>query len=378
MDRFRGNICFLANAASIHTQRWANYFAEHDWKVELITWHSPAKDSKMLEGVKVHRVFFPPHYIARYGTLLEIARMMKNIRPDIIHAHYLSHFGIMGALYSRFFNFKPLVLTAWGGDVLKNIEGWRGWSLKWLVKYAIRRADVITCDAEHMIQVLVRLGAAPEKVELIYFGTDIQKFQPAPKDQELLTKLAINDSPTVISLRSLLPLYDIESLIRALPMVLKDAPAAKFIIAGDGPQKEYLQELAVELGVAHSSSFVGNIASDELPRYLNSADIYVSTSLSDAGLAASTAEAMACGLPVIITDFGDNGKWVEDGVNGFVVPLRNPEVLATRIIDLLQNEDKRRQFGKAGRQVIEERNNREREMDKMEQLYSTLIEKYGK
>ncbi len=124
-----------------------------------------------------------------------------------------------------------------------------------------------------------------------------------------------------------------------------------------------MKELAGSLNIAESVRFISWVPHDELPRYLTAADVYVSTALSDAGIAASTAEAMACGLPVIITDFGDNRKWVEDGVNGFLIPLRAPEVLAARIIHLLKHEDDRKKFGQANRQVIEERNNWEKEME---------------
>jgi len=69
-------------------------------------------------------------------------------------------------------------------------------------------------------------------------------------------------------------------------------------------------------------------------------------------------------------------EWVEDGINGFVVPLRNHEALASKIIYLLQHKDKKREFGQANRRVIEERNNREKEMGRMEKLYNELIERY--
>ena len=100
------------------------------------------------------------------------------------------------------------------------------------------------------------------------------------------------------------------------------------------------------------------------------------TFLEDAGLAASTAEAMACGLPVIITEFGDNRKWVEDDVNGFVVPLKDLKTLAEKIIYLFENEDVRMEFGMTNKKIIEERNNYYKEMEKMENIYIELIERY--
>ena len=117
------HICYLANVAAIHTVHWVNYFAEHGWNVDLITWHPPAKNSGIHPDVVVHRIFFPPHYIARYGALLEITRLIRKIHPDIIHAHYIGHFGILAGLYGRLSGFKPIVLTAWGSDILIDAKG---------------------------------------------------------------------------------------------------------------------------------------------------------------------------------------------------------------------------------------------------------------
>jgi len=182
----------------------------------------------------------------------------------------------------------------------------------------------------------------------------------------------------VISLRNLDPIYDVESLIRSVPWVLKEVPESKFLIAGKGSEEKRLRELAKSLGVSDNVKFVGFIPNKELPAYLNTVDVCVSTSLSDAGIAASTAEAMACGLAVIVTDVADNRKWVEDGVNGFVVPIKDPKSLAEKIIYLLRNEDIRNQFGKINRKIIEERNNYYKEMEKMEEVYKELIQRHGK
>lgn len=367
----KGHICYLANAAAVHTVRWVNYFAEHGWKVDLITWHPPTSNSLLHQEVIIHRIRFPPHYIARYGALLEITRLIKKINPDIIHAHYISHFGILAGLYGWLSGFKPIVLTAWGSDILLDAKGFK----KWLVKYALKRADLITCDADHVIEKLVSLGAEPEKITRNNFGTDTQKFTSGQKNEKLRKELGISDSPTIISLRNLKPIYDVESLIKAIPKVLKEVPEAKFVIAGKGPQEAELKQLAKSLGVSDNIRFVGWIANNELPKYLTSSDVYVSTSLSDAGLAASTNEAMACELPVVITDFGDNRKWVEDGVNGFIIPLKDPKSLAERIIYLLKNPDIGKEFGKRNREIIEESYNYYKEMEKMENIYIELIER---
>jgi glycosyltransferase involved in cell wall biosynthesis len=87
---------------------------------------------------------------------------------------------------------------------------------------------------------------------------------------------------------------------------------------------------------------------------------------------------MACGLPVIITDFGDNGKWVQDGVNGFLMPPSDHGLLGARILQLLEDENLRQRFGELNAKIVDERNNTEKEMGKMNQLYVEMVRKYGK
>jgi len=360
-------VCYLANGQSVHTQKWVRYFADRGYNVHLVTFN----ETRRIEGVKVRNL----RYFSKWAypsRIIEVKRAVKEIDPDVLHAHYVSHYGMYGALSGL----RPFVVSAWGSDVL--IEPEKSRIKKFVVKYVLRKADVITCDAEHMREAMRRLGAVSEKVNLINYGVDTRKFTPSGKNEKLMAELGIYASPAVISLRNLEPLYDVESLINSIPLVLKEIPESKFVIAGRGSEENRLKELVRSLGVSENTLFVGFIPNDELPRYLTSIDVYVSTALSDAGLSAATAEAMACGLPVVITDVADNRKWVEDGVNGFLVPTKDPKSLAERIIYLLKNEGIMRKFGKINRRIIEERNDYYKEMKKMESIYEGLAEMHKK
>jgi glycosyltransferase involved in cell wall biosynthesis len=250
--------------------------------------------------------------------------------------------------------------------------------MKPLVNWVFRRADLVTCDAEHMRQAMIQLGIDRDKIRIIYFGTDVEKFQPRPRREEPRRTLGATEAPLVISVRSIEPIYNVETLIRAIPLVLQSVPSAVFVIGGEGSEKEKIFRLAEELGILRQVRFVGQLPNEQLPEYLNAADLYVSTSLSDAGLAASTAEAMACGLPVIVTDSAENKLWVREGEGGFVIPVQNPQILAEKVIALLQNPSTGKQWGNFNRRVIQERNNYYVEMGKMEKLYESLAEQYGK
>ena len=359
-------ICFLTTPRSAHSHRWVRYFAD---KGHEIHWISLGVDA---EKVTNHTDFhllkkIPGKPLRPFFYLAGVKNILAKIKPDVFHVHQAWIDGVIGAACG----YRPFVLTAWGSDIL---IGGKARVKRPLIKFALRRADSITCDADHVKQAMVELGAQAEKIHVIYFGTDVNQFCPGPRDQNLIDELEISDSPVVISLRSLRPLYDIGSLVKAAPLVLEAVPGTKFIIVGDGPEKERLERLAHSLGVLSSMRFVGAIPSDTIPEYLRLADVYVSTALSDAGLAASTAEAMSCGLPVVVTDFGDNKKWVDDKVSGFVVPLRAPEDVADRVVGLLLNEDLRHKFGQINRQIINERNNWDIQMSRVHSLYEGLAD----
>jgi glycosyltransferase involved in cell wall biosynthesis len=367
-------ICCVADGASVHTQRWVNYFAGKGHEVHLICWRlMPGYD----ENIHIHSLTrLPPkiwtQYLSALLWIFQTRHLIRKIKPDIVDGHFITSYGFLAACSG----FHPLVVSAWGSDVL--ILPKRNFLLKTITKYALKKADIVTAYGEYVKIRLMELGTEAQKINLDCFGTDTDKFKPAQRNKKLQEELGIVDSPTVISSRGLEPIYDIETLVESVPLVLKEVPEAKFVIAGRGSQEAKLKEQVESLGVSSSVRFTGWIPNDKLLEYLNSADIYVSTALSDGGLASSTLEAMACGLPVIITDFGDNKKWVEDGVNGFLIPLSDPKVLASKIIHLIRNKEIRDKFGQINLQIIEEKNDWQKEMRKIEELYEVLKKRSNK
>lgn len=359
-------ICFLTCADSIHSYRWVKFFAEKNHEIHWIAFNKLEFDS--IQGVCFYEVVQSSKMmIDFYNTTKQVRRLLRKIRPDILHVHYLGIYGLVGALSC---DSTPFVATAWGSDIL--FAG-KSFIKKPFIRYILNKADVITCDADHMKREISKMGIREEKIRIIYFGIDTNVFKPIAKDNNLRSRLGILNSLAIVSLRSLFPVYDIETLIRSIPFVLKEYSEAKFVLIGTGPQKKMLTNLCRLLGVGDNVSFLGFIANHELPTYLSSMDIYVSTSLSDAGIASSTAEAMACGLPVVITDSGENRKWIRDGEDGFIVPLKNPEVLANKIVTLLRNVEIREIYGRKSRGIIHEKNNYYKEMEKMEMIYKNLL-----
>ncbi|HTY46052.1 MAG TPA: glycosyltransferase family 4 protein [Methanomassiliicoccales archaeon] len=365
-------ICFLSDFRSIHTLRWLKFFVpKHE--VHLVSLEKPSGDGRMLSpeeytkiGIRIHLV--NGQRARRVLVPFEVRRTIKQIQPDIIHCHYISHYGFLGA----FSGFRPSVMTAWGTDVL--IEPDESTVKRFQVKYALKRADIVTCDGENTVAKLVALGVPPEKVQRIYFGVDTARASPDKRDPQVFAKFKKTaDSPVIIDIRGFTPVYDPATFIKAAVKVLKERPDALFVMAREGDERKQFEDLVATLGIKGNLAFIGNIPADKIPVYLASTDIYVSTSLSDSGIAASTAEAMACGAAVISTRVGDIDIWIHDGVNGFVIEKSDTDALADKINALLVDEQLRRSIGIKARESMLERQDYNKEMGKVESLYEKLI-----
>jgi glycosyltransferase involved in cell wall biosynthesis len=363
-------ILYVAPLSSIHSRRWIGFFRDRGHEVHVLSFAREA--GPQIEGVTHHELVPSPKrlplpldwIITKPAFFRSLRSHVDDIAPDVVHVHWIDFFAYAMARA----RVQPLLLTAWGSDIL--IKPRESLKVRYLVRTSLRHARRITCDADHMRDAIVALGAERARVEVINFGTDCRAFSPDGRDPNLARELGFPaGSPLVISLRQLKPIYDITTFIRAMPHVLARMPAARFVIASDGPDRADLERLASDGGVANAVRFTGYLSDEDLRRFTASADVYVSTSLSDGGIAASTAEAMAAGVPVVVTDFGDNGAWVRDGDTGFLFPCSDHLRLADRLSLLLGDGDMRRAIGARARRLILERNDRETEMCKVEKLY---------
>jgi glycosyltransferase involved in cell wall biosynthesis len=365
-------IVFFGDALAEHLRRWSKFFADRGHEVHVITWNSPVLEG--YEPVVVHplqKAVERRGLVARCVNLVRlktaVGRLLAEIRPDLIHAHSAGAY----AWVTMFTGFHPVVITPWGDDVLVNIR--RPGLARFCTARSLRRADVVHCDGENTRQVLLGLGVAPERIAVVYFGTNVEKFAPAPPPEEFVRKYGLAGSKVVVSTRTLNPIHNVQTVVRAAPLVLKKAPSTKFLVVAGGAEEKTLHALAESLGVREAVVFTGRVEEQEMVTCLRAADLYVSTSLSESGLASSTAEAMACGLPVINTETGDIRVWIQDGQGGFVIPVESPEILADRILQLLENDQQRLRAGQLNRKTIEERYNVALEMRKIERIYLDLV-----
>jgi glycosyltransferase involved in cell wall biosynthesis len=187
-----------------------------------------------------------------------------------------------------------------------------------------------------------------------------------------LSEFLVGAEFVVLSNRNLERVYGIETLIKAWQRVCEKEKMCKLIIAGDGPLRDELEHLVKQLGLAQSIFFIGKYIKEELLHILNTVDAYVSPSKSDAGLATSVAEAMACCVPVIVSDFGENGKWVIPSETGILFSVGNHEDLSKKIVELKNSPEDSNIMGRAGRQIMLKNNDYQSEMAK----YFVLLDEF--
>jgi len=352
-------ICFLAAADSIHSHKWINYFSDlgHD-----IVWISLVPSSiKVQDNIEFYEM---------KGNILSslrnVRKLVLTVNPDVVHVHYLGYYALLGI----FSGSKSIVSTAWGSDV---IEGKKSFLKRQILSRILKKSNIVTCDAYHMRNEILKFHISTNKIHIINFGIDTLRFSKQKKDPKPLQSFGVSDEVSIISLRNFEIVYDIKTLLYAAEIILNKNYNVRFILIGRGELGSELKKLAHKLKIENSICFTGFVDNKFLPKILSSADIYVSTSLSDAGIAASTAEAMACETPVVVTNSGENDRWIDNGKSGYLVPVSQPILLSECLIDLIENKELREQVGRAGRGIMVENNDGLIEMEKMHSLYLELV-----
>ncbi len=363
-------IACIANGDNIHALRWINYFAEQRHEVHLICYQAM---SGYHENVHIH--LLPGYstgswqlsgYLRFPQWIVQARKLVRELKPDILEALYITSWGFLAACTG----YHPFSLCAQGSDVLVDPEKSRLKRL--LVRYALKQADCVLYDSTALGQGLIGLGADTGKMHEVFNGVDTQKFRRREKNPALMERGRLSGRPVIISFREFKPVYNVEMFVKSIPSVLKQVPAAKFIIASDGKLRGQLEGLAASLGVRESVWFPGFLEHDEVPEYLALADIYVSTSLSDS-TSLCLQEAMACELAPVVTDVPANREWIKNGENGFIVPMNDVDALSEKIIYLIKNDRIRGNYGKLGREIIRSRAEYRKEMGKLEDLYLKMV-----
>ncbi len=366
-------IFYLTNGESVHDERFLKKMIEQGYEIYLIS-YSKDKIPKDIPGLKkvIHKPlvpsFLPFSIYFNYFPFgfLHLKYSIWKYKPDILHAGWVQHYGFISALSG----FHPYVIIPWGSDIL--IEPHKSILHRLLTKYSLNRADMISCDAEFVKDEIVRLSGYPEeKIVVFPQGIDQKKFNINVDGREIREKLGWMDKKILIMARTFKPVYGIEFFLQAMTEVIKKIPDVRVLMCGDGPLRDKFNEFVAKNSLSEYIHFPGNVKNDDLPKYYNAADIYVSSSLSD-GTSLALLESMACGLPSVVTDVPAILEWVKDGENGFIVPRKNSKVLAEKLIELLNDDDMRKEFGRKNLMIAKERANWDDNFMKLVYIYDKL------
>ena len=324
-------------------------------------------DVRDLKGLKIrHNPALAANTLVNLlRRVVEIKRIIREEKPDVLHAGWLLTSGFLAALSG----FHPYLLMPWGSDIIHfaRTPRWR-----FVVSYTVARADMITCDCEYEKRILVDDFRYPaERILVMPWDVDLRFFHRDNRDPELRKRLGLEGKKVLLMTRIFRPEYGIEDFIRALAIVKDRCPDAAAVILGYGPLEGKLKALASDLGLDSIIRWTGYVPQDEVVRYINIADIYVSTSLMD-GSSSSLLEAMACGLPAVVTDIPGNTEWIREGVNGLVARRSDAQSIADAIVRLLEDDKMREAMSAANRRMVDEKADFSKNFSKLEAVYKQL------
>ncbi len=341
----------LGDANSVHVQRWAREMIARGWRVSIVT----ARPQPIAE---VEQVVLRPVRRSRdwLWRVAETRHALDALAPDIVHAHYITSYGWLGARCGR----HPLAMTAWGSDLLvtPKTSAW----MRALTGWTLRRADLITGDSRDLLD-QARSYRPRAAVELVHWGVEMARFRPVPWQSK--TGLGI------VSLRSWEPNYHVETIVDALARLLQAMPALPVTLhlLGGGPLEAALRAQAAALGLGAHVVFHGRVGDAEMQAVMATSKISVTVPASDATSVAML-ESMACGLAVVASDLPANREWLADAP---LVPPGDAAALAQALAALAHDDARMRRLGEANRARIERDGHRDTQMDRMAALYERLL-----
>ncbi|WP_418223337.1 glycosyltransferase [Clostridium isatidis] len=358
-------ICYLSDANNIHTKKLCYFFKEKGYDISVIS-----LNDGIIDGIKVHsmatKVESSNKSISKVKYLKNISRIKKivnEIKPDILHVHYASSYGLISSLV----NYKPTILSVWGSDVydfpkISPIH-------KAILKYNLRKTDLILSTSKCMANETNKY--TDRDILITPFGVDINKFYPnfnRNKDN--------NDEIIIGTVKTLEDIYGIDTLIKAFAY-LKNNNKDKNIklrIAGRGSKEKELKKLSEDLGIEDCVEFLGFISQDKVAEEFRSFDVAVFPSQYESfGVAA--VEAQACGTPVVVSNVDGLMEATKPGTTSLVFEKNNYIDLAKKIEEILKDNDLKTNMGINARKYVEENYNIEDNFNYINEIYIDVINK---
>lgn len=348
-------ICYIANASSPHTWKWANYFINRGDDVHIIS-HEPYD----LKGATVHYIDFSLKKFFKYKKIVH--NKIDEIAPDVLHSHQFNDCALYGVTYKKL----PTIVSAWGSDILLTPE--KNWILKTIVKYTIKKSSIITSDALDVTKRIVEFGGNEDNIYTFPMGIESEILEYKNDIDTTSEKL------TILSNRRLEKLYNIDIIIKGFKLAVNEYPNLNLIIAATGTEETYLKDLVTELGLNSKIEFTGRYNQEELGKMLKKSDVFISIPSSDA-TSVSLLEAMGCGLYPVLCDLPANREWIEDNKNGIIINSINEENVKDAIIKCVNNKSYMKKQSKVNIDIIKEKALWENNIKVVEEIYENIASK---
>jgi len=366
-------ILYLTDNNSVHNRRFLEklVFAGHEVWFWNLTSTKPLENSlpdgvqAILSAKKVDSGGSPEQY---RELLPKLQSVLREVQPALIHAGPIQTGGYLAALA----DFHPFVLMSWGSDLLMQAER----NLEWrkATECALQKADAFFCDCETVRRATNRYRVFSES-QVVQFPWGVKRGMFSPEGSlpphELFTPK--DGTTTFIHTRSFDPLYGTDILLEAFLKARSANRSLHLLLLGSGSQAQSVRMFVDARNLGEAVSLVGPQPFDELPKWFRAADAYVSCAKSD-GTSISLLEAMATGLPVVVTDIPSNREWVTEPENGWVAPVGSPGMVAAKMLRVAKlTAQERKAISERNQQVVAERADWDKNFPRLLEVYERLV-----
>jgi L-malate glycosyltransferase len=290
----------------------------------------------------------------------DLRRVIQKIEPDLIHAGPIQNCAFLAALSG----FRPILAMSWGYDLVMDADK-NAW-MRWVTRYALKRSTFFTSDANVSRDKAIAFGMDPHKTVIFPWGTDIEQFTIKPLPPSNLASFTLFCSRTWESI------YGVDVLAKAFVKVADIHPEVDLILLGGGSQGQKIRQILMNGGMLDRVHFGGHVSQKDLPRWYHMADLYISPSHVD-GSSVTLMEALASGLPCLVSDIPGNREWIQDGVNGWLFRDGDVNDLAGKILYAIKNRASLAKISEAARQTAEQKADWKKNFGKLLETYDQIL-----
>ncbi|HLO15049.1 MAG TPA: glycosyltransferase family 4 protein [Anaerolineales bacterium] len=299
----------------------------------------------------------------------DLRRIVRELKPDLIHAGPIQTCAFIAALSG----FRPILTMSWGYDLVQEAE--RNSWLKWVTHYTLKRSSFFISDARVSHDKAVAFGMDPEKTVIFPWGIDLKSFHPKPSTNRKSAAVK-RKSVTLFCNRTWESIYGVDVLARAFVKVAATHPNVDLILLGAGSQGAKIRQTLMNGGVLDRVHFGGHVTQADLPRWYHMADLYISPSHVD-GSSVSLMEALASGLPCLVSDIPGNREWITEGENGWLFRDGDADELAEKILFAIKKRRSFKKIGECARKTAEQKADWKKNFGKLLETYGKVLSHQG-